>query len=82
MTGAPRWHEYCSMRCGIGGARRKRDMQTWRVGEVGFVGFAVVLNGADAPADGHPDDEVERLMSSFQRVVILAAWVTIWFIAG
>ena len=34
-------------------------MQTWRVGEVGFVGFAVVLDGADAPADGHPDDEVE-----------------------
>ena len=35
-------------------------MQTRCVREVGFVRFAVVLNGADASSDGHPDDEVER----------------------
>ena len=35
-------------------------MQTGCVCEVRLVRFAVMLDGTDAPADGHPDDEVER----------------------
>src|SRR6476469_10347469 len=48
--------------CGVCRAGRKCDVQTRCVGEVRFVGFAVVLHGTNPPTDRYPDHEVECLV--------------------